>query len=91
MSKSILRLTNLYQIFDAEEKSGEHYTNFYFTSPLSSNLELLGKNSNLELSTKIKDGNFNNKITKLFGVILARKLSFLFSKKTIYFLNLTTL
>ena len=63
---SILRLTNLYQIFDAEEKSGEQYTNFYFTSPLSSNLELLGKNSNLELSTKIKDGNFNNKITKLY-------------------------
>lgn len=63
---SILRLANLNQIFDVEEESGEHYTNFYFTSPLSSSLEILGKNSNLELSTKIKDGNFNNKKTKLY-------------------------
>ena len=63
---SILRLANLNQIFDVEEESGEHYSNFYFTSPLSSTLELLGKNSNLELSTKIKGGSFNNKKTKLY-------------------------
>ena len=63
---SILRLTNLNQIFDAEEESGEHYTNFYFTSSLSPTLKLLGRNSNLELSTKIKGGNFNNKETKLY-------------------------
>ena len=63
---SILRLTNLNQIFKAEEESGEHFTNFYFISPLSAGLELLEKNSNLELITKIKGGNFNNKDTKLY-------------------------
>ncbi len=63
---SILRLAKLNQIFDVEEESGEHYTNFYFSSPLKPNLELLGKNSNIELSTKIKDGNFSNKKTKLY-------------------------
>ena len=63
---SILRLANLNQIFDVEEESGEHYTNFYFSSPLYSNLGLLGKNSDIELSTKIKGGKFNNKKTKLY-------------------------
>ena len=62
---SILRLTNLNQTFEVEEDSGEHYTNFYFISPLSSTMDLLGKNSNLVLNTKIKDGNFNNKKTEL--------------------------
>ena len=63
---SILRLANLNLVFDVEEESGEQYTNFYFSSPLSSTLGLLGKNSNLELSTKIKGGNFYNKKTKLY-------------------------
>ena len=63
---SILRLANLNLVFDMEEESGEQYTNFYFSSPLSSTLRLLGKNSNLELSIKIKDGNFYNKKTKLY-------------------------
>jgi len=63
---SIFRLANLNQIFDVAEEPGEHNSNFYFTSPLSSSLELLGKSSNLELSTKIKGGNFNNKQTKLY-------------------------
>ena len=62
---SLLRLTNLNQIFNTEEDSGKHFTNFYFISPLSPTWEILGKNSNLELSTKIKGGNFNNKQTKL--------------------------
>jgi len=62
---SIFRLANLNQIFDLEEESGEHNTNFYFISPLSPTLELLGKKSTLELSTKIKGGNFNNKKTKI--------------------------
>ena len=63
---SILRLSNLNKIFEAEEESGEHYTNFYFISPLSTSLDILGKNSNLELTTKIKGGNFNNKKTELY-------------------------
>ena len=63
---TLLRLANLNQIFNTEEESGKHYTNFYFISPLSSTLEILGKNSNLELSTKIKGGNFNNKKTKTY-------------------------
>ena len=62
---SILRLVNLNQTFEAEEDSGEHYTNFYFISPLSSTMDLLGRNSNLVFNTKIKDGNFNNKKTEL--------------------------
>ena len=62
---SLLRLTNLNQIFNTEEDSGKHYTNFYFISPLGPTWEILGKNSNLELSTKIKGGNFNNKKAKL--------------------------
>ena len=62
---SLLRLTNLNKTFDVEEKAGEHYTKFYFTSPLSSTLEFLGNNSNLELSTKIRGGHFSNKRTNL--------------------------
>jgi len=63
--QSILRLSNLDQAFDAEEESGEHHTNFYFISPLSSTLDLLGVNSNLRISAKVKGGSFNNKKTNL--------------------------
>ncbi len=63
---TILRLSNLTQIFDASEESGEHSTTFYFTSPLSSSFKLLGGNAGLILGTKIKDGNFKNPNTGLF-------------------------
>ena len=63
---TILKLSNLSQIFEAEsDVSGEHNSNFYFVSPMVSNLELLGNNSDLKLRTKIKNGNFKNKKTKL--------------------------
>ena len=63
---TILRLSNLTQIFDASEESGEHSTTFYFTSPLSSSFKLLEENADLILDTKIKDGNFKNPNTGLF-------------------------
>jgi len=63
---TILNLANLDSVFEVKsEKSGEHNTNFKFTSPLTSNLDLLGKDSDLKISTKIKDGNFRNKQTNL--------------------------
>ena len=63
---SILKISNLDQIFEVKpQESGEHYTNFQFISPLSSNIELLGVNSNLKLTTKIKKGNFTNNRTNL--------------------------
>ena len=63
---SILNISKFNQIFDSElEESGEHSTNFYFYSPLNSNLDLLGEDADLELVTKIKGGNFKNKNTNL--------------------------
>ena len=63
---TILRLSNLNRIFDTEQdKSGEHNTNFYFFSPLVSDFDLLGKNSDLKLFTKIKDASFRNRNTNL--------------------------
>ena len=63
---TILRLSNLTQIFDASEESGEHSTTFYFTSPMSSSFRLLEENADLILGTKIKGGNFKNPNTGLF-------------------------
>ncbi len=63
---SVLRLSNLDQIFQAEiNESGEQNTSFYFTSPLVPNLEVLGNNSEFKLNAKIKDGKFKNKKTNL--------------------------
>ena len=63
---TILRLSNLNKILDTElEESGEHNTNFYFISPLTSDFNLLGKNSDLKLFTKIKDASFRNPNTNL--------------------------
>ena len=63
---TILHLSNLNKIFNTElDESGKHETNFYFISPLVSNLDLLGKNSDLQLITKIKDANFRNRNTSL--------------------------
>lgn len=63
---SILKLSKLNNIFEVEpEASGTHSTNFNFISPLKSSLGLIDKNSDLKISTKIKDGNFSNKQTNL--------------------------
>ena len=63
---TLLNLANLDSVFEVKQgKSGEHNTNFKFTSPLASNFDLLGKDSDLKISTKIKDGNFHNKQTNL--------------------------
>ena len=63
---TLLSLSGLNQIFDTQEESGEHYTNFYFNSPLSSKLDILGQDSSLILKTAIKGGNFHNKATELY-------------------------
>ena len=63
---TILRLSNLNKIFDTEiDESGEHNTNFDFISPLASAFDLLGKDSDLKLFTKIKDASFRNRNTNL--------------------------
>ncbi len=63
---SILRLSNLNKIFEAKSNDrGEQNTDFSFSSPLVSDLNLLGNATELKLKTKIKDANFVNKKTRL--------------------------
>jgi hypothetical protein len=70
-------LANLDRVFEVKpEKSGEHNTNFKFASPWVSNIDLLGKDSELRISTKIKEGNFSNKQTNLSFSNLYSKIEY---------------
>ena len=78
---SLLQISNLNTIFTSESKSsGKHNTSFNFASPLSSSIKLLGGNSILKFSTKIRDGNLTNKginlkLTNLYSSIEYDSLS----------------